>query len=115
MKEMFQGQGAPPDVSVGGENMLAPDEVAAMVRLKSLGWGTRKIAAALGCSRTTAKRYVEAGGCVAYRQPERGGRLHGPADWLAGRFAQHRGNGEGVRHGLARADGIVVLLLTVER
>src|SRR5260370_41902388 len=73
MKEMFQGQGAPPDVSVGGENMLAPDEVAAMVRLKSLGWGTRKIAAALGCSRTTVKRYVEAGGFVAYRQPQRGG------------------------------------------
>src|SRR5579864_6965350 len=77
MKEMFEGQGSPPDVSVRGENMLAPDEVAAMVRLKSLGWGTRKIAAALGCSRTTVKRYVEVGGFVAYRQPRRGRRLDG--------------------------------------
>jgi hypothetical protein len=48
---MFEGQVSPPDVSGRGENMLAPDEVAAMVRLTSLGWGTRKIAAALGCSR----------------------------------------------------------------
>jgi transposase len=115
MKEMFQGQGSPPDVSVRGENMLAPDEVAAMVRLKSLGWGTRKIAAALGCSRTTVKRYVEAGGFVAYRQPQRGGRLDGLADWLAGRFRQHRGNAEVVRQDLAREHGIVVSLRTVER
>src|SRR6516165_2079602 len=77
MKEMFEGQGSPPDVSMWGENMLAPDEVAAMVRLKSLGWGTRKIAAVLGCSRTTVKRYIEAGGFAAYRQPRRGRRLDG--------------------------------------
>src|SRR5260370_13814035 len=115
MKEMFQGQGSPPDVSVRGENMLAPDEVAAMVRLKSLGWGTRKIAAALGCSRRTVKRWVEAGGFVPYRQPQRGGRLDGLADWLAGRFRQHRGTAEVVRQDLAREHGIVVSLRTVER
>jgi transposase len=115
MKEMFEGQGSPPDVSVRGENMLAPDEVAAMVRLKSLGWGTRKIAAALGCSRTTVKRYVEVGGFVAYRQPRRGRRLDGLDHWLAERFRQHRGNAEVVRQDLARELGIVVSLRTVER
>jgi len=112
---MFEGQGSPPDVSMWGENMLAPDEVAAMVRLKSLGWGTRKIAAALGCSRTTVKRYIEAGGFAAYRQPRRGRRLDGLDDWLAQRFRQHRGNAEVVRQDLARELGILVSLRTVER
>ncbi|HET7251898.1 MAG TPA: IS21 family transposase [Gemmatimonadales bacterium] len=112
---MFQGQGSPPEFSVRGENMLAPDEVAAMVRLKSLGWGTRKISAALGCSRTTVKRYIEAGGFVAYRQPRRGRRLDGLDGWLAERFRQHRGNAEVVRQDLARELGIVVSLRTVER
>src|SRR5690242_10589378 len=112
---MFEGQGSPPEFSVRGENMLAPDEVAAMVRLKSLGWGTRKISAALGCSRTTVKRYIEAGGFVAYRQPRRGRRLDGLDGWLAERFRQHRGNAEVVRQDLARELGIVVSLRTVER
>lgn len=112
---MWQGQGSPPDVSVRGENMLAPDEVAAMVRLKSLGWGTRKIAAALGCSRTTVKRYVEGGGFMGYRQPRRGRRLDGLDDWLAEGFRQHRGNAEVVRQDLARELGILVSLRTVER
>jgi transposase len=95
--------------------MLAPDEVAAMVRLKSLGWGTRKIAAALRCSRTTVKRYVEVGGWVAYRQPRRGRRLDGLDDWLAERFRRHRGNAEVVRQDLVRELGILASLRTVER
>jgi transposase len=112
---MFEGRVSPPDVSGRGENMLAPDEVAAMVRLTSLGWGRGKIAAALGCSRTTVKRYVEAGGIVPYRQPRRGRRLDGLDDWLAERFRQHRGNAEVVRQDLAREPGILVSLRTVER
>ncbi len=42
--------------------MRAPDEAAAMVRLKGLGWGVRRIAAEFGCSRETVRRYVKAGG-----------------------------------------------------
>jgi hypothetical protein len=42
--------------------MLEPDEVAAMMRLHRLGWGTRRLAGEFGCSRTTVKRYVAAGG-----------------------------------------------------
>ena len=112
---MFERQGSPRDASVRGENMLAPDEVAAMIRLTSLGWGTRKIAAVLGCSRTTVKRYVEAGGFLAYRQPQRSRRLDGLDDWLAERFRRHRGNAEVVRQDLARELGILVSLRTVER
>ena len=32
-----------------GEVMREPDEVAAMIRLKALGWGVRRIARELGC------------------------------------------------------------------
>ena len=49
------------------EEMQTPDEVAAMLRLKSLGWGIRRIAKELGCSHMTVRRYVAAGGWVAYR------------------------------------------------
>jgi len=44
--------------------MRTPDEVAAMVRLKGLGWGIRRIAAEFGCSHETVRRYVAAGGWV---------------------------------------------------
>src|SRR5271166_5506488 len=50
--------------------MRTPDEVAAMVRLKGLGWGIRRIAAEFGCSHETVRRYVAAGGWVAYRKPK---------------------------------------------
>jgi transposase len=95
--------------------MLTPDDVSAMVRLYQLGWGTKRIAAELGCSRTTVKRYIEAGGWVAYRTPRRAGQLDGLAGWLAERFRQHRGNADVVRQDLAREHGITVSLRTVER
>ena len=47
-----------------GGPMRAPDEVAAMVRLKALGWGVRRIAVELGCSHMTVRRYLEAGGAL---------------------------------------------------
>jgi predicted transcriptional regulator len=37
--------------------MREPDEVAAMVRLNSLGWGVQRIASELGCSHMTVRRY----------------------------------------------------------
>jgi transposase len=95
--------------------MLTPEDVSAMVRLYQLGWGTKRIAAELGCSRTTVKRYIEAGGWVAYRTPRRAGQLDGLAGWLAERFRQHRGNADVVRQDLAREHGITVSLRTVER
>jgi transposase len=95
--------------------MLTPDEVSAMVQLYELGWGVKRIAGALGCSRNTVKRYIEAGGWVAYRKPQRKRRLDGLESWLAERFRQHRGNCEVVRQDLAREHGIAVSLRTIER
>jgi transposase len=115
MVSLYQGQGSPQGIGLRGETMLAPDEVAAMVRLHDLGWGTRRIAVELGCSRYTVKRYIEAGGWVSYGRPHRGRRLDGLADWLAERFARHRGNCDVVRQDLARDHGIAVSLRTVER
>ena len=106
---------SPRGVDPRGEPMRTPDEVAAMVRLKALGWGTKRIAAALGCSRNTVKRYLEAGGWSGYRARRRPRRLAGLEPWLAERFRQHRGNADVVRQELRREHGIVVSLRTVER
>jgi len=74
--------------------MRLPDEVAAMLRLHGLGWGTRRIAAALGCNRETVQRYLAAGGWAPYRVPERSGALSEHTAWLSERFRRHRGNAD---------------------
>ena len=95
--------------------MRTPDDVAAMLRLWSLGWGAKRIAAELGISRNTVRRYIESGGWAAYRKPRRAKVLDGREDWLAERFLRHRGNADVVRQDLAREHGLVVSLRTVER
>jgi transposase len=97
------------------EVMLEPDEVAAMTRLHRLGWGTRRLAQQFGCSRTTVKRYVAAGGWRAFATPRRAGKLAGLEEWLRERFLQHRGNADVVHQDLEREHGITVSLRTVER
>src|SRR5262245_18813057 len=67
----------------GGGEMRTPDEVSTMMRLRALGWGTKRIAAELGCSRNTVKRYIEARGWTAYRRPKRE-RVFGRAVGVAG-------------------------------
>lgn len=98
-----------------GEEMRTPDEVAAMLRLRALGWGTKRIAAELGCSRNTVKRYIETGGWGAYKKPDRRRSLDGLEGWIAERFFQHRGNADVVRQELASELGVAVSLRTVER
>lgn len=98
-----------------GDEMRTPDEVAAMLRLWSLGWGAKRIAAELGVSRNTVRRYIESGGWTAYRKPRRARALDGLEDWLAERLLQHRGNADVVRQDLAREKDLVVSLRTVER
>jgi transposase len=97
------------------ETMRTPDEVAAMVRLKGLGFGVKRIARALGCSPVTVRRYLAQGGYVRYRRRARGRRLAGLEDWLAERFRQHAGNADVVRQELLAEKGIAVTLRTVER
>ena len=95
--------------------MQSPEAVAAMLRLHGLGWGSRRIAAQLGCSRTTVKRYVAAAGWVPYRRAGRRRKLAGQAAWLQERLIRHRGNADVVRQNLERDLGITVTLRTLER
>lgn len=95
--------------------MREPEEVAAMLALQTKGWGARRIARELGVSRNTVKRYLAAGGWVAYRRPERGSRLAGLEAWLRERFRRHRGNAEVIRQELALEKQLEVSLRTVER
>jgi transposase len=95
--------------------MREPEEVAAMLALHATGWGARRIALELGVSRNTVKRYLAAGGWVAYRSPERAGRLAELEAWLKERFRRHRGNAEVIRQELLAEQQIQVSLRTVER
>src|SRR3954453_5911076 len=98
-----------------GNEMRTPDEVAAMLRLKALGWGIKRIARELGCSHMTVRRYVAAGRYVPYRRPVgRPRALAGLEGWLAERFRRHGGNADVVRQELLAEKGIV-LSLRVER
>ena len=92
-----------------------PEAVAAMLRLHGLGWGTRRIARELGCSRTTVQHYLAAGEWHSYRRRGRRSKLAGEAAWLRERLIRHHGNADVVRQDLARERGITVSLRTLER
>jgi transposase len=95
--------------------MQTPEDVQAMLKLASLGWGSKRIAAEMGCSRNTVRGYLRQGGWQPYRSPQRRSRLQGLQAWLGERFVQHRGNADVVRQDLQREHGIAVGLRTVER
>jgi transposase len=98
-----------------GEVMRTPDDVTAMLRLKALGWGIKRIARELGCSPMTVRRYLAEGGYRAFRRPVRRRALTGLEDWLAERFHRHAGNADVVRQELLAEKGLAVCLRTVER
>ena len=109
------GQRAPRVDGLRREVVRTPDEVAAMLRPRALGWGTRRIAAEFGCSRDTVARYVGPGGWAPPRVARRPRALDGLEGWLAERFRRHRGNADVVRQELPAEHGIAVSLRTVER
>jgi transposase len=98
-----------------GEEMVEPEGVAAMLRLKEAGWGSKRIAAELGVSRTTVKRYLQAGGWQPFKTPKREKLLDEHGAWLKERFRRHRGNADVVRQELLAEKGIAASLRTVER
>lgn len=101
-------------MAVQGEEMLQPDEVAAMVRLHELGWGAKRLSREFGCARNTVRRYLRAGGVVPFAKPARKTAFDGLDDWLRERFFRHGGNADVVRQELASEHGIVIGLRSVE-
>ena len=95
--------------------MQTPEAVAAMRRLYERGWGLRRIAGELGCSRNTVKRHLGQGGRTPFRSPSRHRTLGALDEWLAASFRRHRGNADVVRQELQRVHGLHVSLRTVER
>ena len=95
--------------------MRTPDEVSAMLALKARGWGSKRIAVELGCSRNTVKRWLAEGAWRAMETVSRAKTLDGLDAWLAERFRCHAGNADVVRQELAAEKGIAVSLRTVER
>lgn len=108
-------EASPRMVDLRREAMKAPDDVSAMIRLKALGWGTKRIAAELGCSRNTVRRWLSEGDWRPCASPSRSKKLEGMTEWLAERFHRHAGNADVVRQELAAEKSIVVSLRTVER
>jgi transposase len=114
---MTQGQNRTARETVRPEiiTMETPEDVATMLRLAEKGWGAKRIAAALGCSKNTVKRYLNAGGYVPYAAGHRAQALDPYRDWLADKLVQHRGNAVVVHQELVRTFGLDVSLRTVER
>ena len=84
--------------------MLKPDEAARMVRLRELGWETRRIVRECGCGRNTVRRYLEAGGSTPHVEDASGRQAGG-----SGRFGcgcGSTGNAEVVRQELLEELGI---------
>ena len=46
----------------GRQAMQTPEDVQAMLKLASLGWGAKRISRELGCSRNTVRSYLRHGG-----------------------------------------------------
>ncbi len=97
------------------EEMVEPEAVAAMLRLKAAGWGSKRISQELGVSPTTVKRYLQARGWRAFKTPKREKLLDAHGDWLKERFRRHLGNADVVRQELLSEKGIAASLRTVER
>jgi len=95
--------------------MVKPEEIERMLEMRTRGWGTKRIAAELGCARNTIRRYLRAGGAIRYRQPQRPFKLDAVKAELERSFLRHHGNADVVRQELAREHGIATSLRTVQR
>jgi transposase len=115
METPESGHSVPRGSMTRGEEMLQPDEVAAMMRLHGAGWGAKRLAREFGCARNTVRRYLRQGGSTPFRQPVRRSALDGLEDWLRERFFRHGGNADVIRQELAAEHGVVLSLRHVER
>src|SRR3546814_10401212 len=106
MEKAVLVESSPRVMTMRGEEMLQPDEVAAMVRLHGLGWGAKRLAREFGCARNTVRRYLREGGPAPFRKPARRTVFDGLDEWLRERFFRHGGNADVVRQELAAEHGI---------
>ena len=95
--------------------MKTRDDVSAMLRLKALGWGSKRIAVDFRCSPGTVRRWFAWGKWRPYTSPSRSRKLDGLSDWLRERFQLHNGNTDGILQELAREKNVIISLRTVER
>ena len=93
--------------------MKTQEDVAAMLRLKALGWEATRIAVELCCSPDTVRYWLTLG--EWHPRGSRSRKLDGLSDWLRERFRFHAGNTDAVRQELTREKNITVSLHTVER
>lgn len=93
--------------------MKTQEDVAAMLRLKALGWGTTRIAVELCCSPDTVSYWLTL--VEWHPRRSRSRKLGGLSDWLREHFRFHAGNTDAVRQELTREKNITVSLHTVER
>ena len=100
---------------LGGDVMKKQRDVSAMLRLKARGWGLRRIAVKLRCSRNTVRRWLVQGERRPHPSRSTPNKLDGLSDWLRECFRLHAGNTNAVRQELARDKNITVSLRTVER
>lgn len=101
--------------ATAGEPVRTPDDVAVIQRLHALGWGSKRIAAEVGCARNTVRRYLAQDRWAPAAVPARAKALDAHAAWVTACFHRHRGNADVVRQDLLREHGVRVSLRTVER
>jgi transposase len=99
----------------GGDKMKTRNEVSAILRLKARGWGSRRIAAKLHCSRNTVRRWLAQGQWCPRSSRSRSVKLDGLSGWLRERFHFHAGNTGALRRELAAEKNAIVSQRTVER
>ena len=87
---------------VQGEEMLRRKRWPRWCGCTSFGWGAKRLSKEFGCARNTVRRYLHAGGAVAFRKPERKTAFDGLEDWLRERFFRHGGNADVIRQELER-------------
>jgi hypothetical protein len=85
--------------------MREPEDVSAMLRLYELGWGAKRIAAELGVSRNTVRRYLRQGGWAGVPQPPAGGGLGATRDLGGGAVQTSPGQRRGGTPGAGRGVG----------
>src|SRR5690349_16510809 len=104
---------APPTMAVP---MLDSEIVRQIRALTALGWGAKRIAAAVGASRNAVRRYVREGAAAETQQRPRARRLNADERVLAAELLEGEAAGNAVVvQRLLRERGVDVTVRTVQR